>query len=104
MVRAALNYIITLTLEAHPEISLDSYDRIIPNQGTLPKGGFGNLIALPLQAEARKIDNSVFVNDDWVAYKDQWQFLASVRRIEKGEIYRLRIGRRRNIVLLSRPV
>ena len=89
MVRAALNYIITLTLEAHSEISLDSYDRIIPNQGTLPKGGFGNLIALPLQAEARKIDNSVFVNDDWVAYKDQWQFLASVRRVEKGEIYRL---------------
>ena len=88
-VRAALSYILTLTLEAHPEISLDSYDRIIPNQGTLPKGGFGNLIALPLQAAARKIDNSVFVNDDWVAYKDQWKFLASVRRIEKHEIFRL---------------
>ena len=88
-VRTALSYIITLTLESHPEISLDSYDRIIPNQGTLPKGGFGNLIALPLQAEARKIDNSVFVDEDWVAYKDQWQFLASVRRIEKNEIFRL---------------
>ena len=62
MVRAALNYIITLTLEAHPEISLDSYDRIIPNQGTLPKGGFGNLVALPLQFEARKLGNSCFVN------------------------------------------
>ena len=89
IVRAALSYILTLTLESHPEISLDSYDRIIPNQGTLPKGGFGNLIALPLQTAARKIDNSVFVNDDWVPYKDQWKFLASVRRIEKREILRL---------------
>lgn len=89
IVRAALSYILTLTLEAHPEISLDSYDRIIPNQGTLPKGGFGNLIALPLQSAARKNDNSVFVDDDWVAHKDQWRFLASVRRIEKHEMYRL---------------
>ena len=86
MVRAALFYIITLTLEAHPEISLDSYDRIIPNQATLPKGGFGNLIALPLQFEARKLGNSCFVNDDWVPYDDQWAFLSSVRRLAKTEI------------------
>ena len=86
MVRAALSYIITLTLEAHPEISLDSYDRIIPNQATLPKGGFGNLVALPLQFEARKLGNSCFINDDWVPYDDQWAFLSSVRRLSKAEI------------------
>ena len=86
MVRAALSYIITLTLEAHPEISLDSYDRIIPNQATLPKGGFGSLVALPLQYEARKIDNSCFVNDDWVAHDDQWAFLSSIHRMSKAEV------------------
>ena len=86
MARAALSYIITLTLESHPEISLDSYDRIIPNQATLPKGGFGNLIALPLQFEARKVDNSCFVNDDWVPYRDQWAFLSSIRRLTKTEV------------------
>ncbi len=84
--RAALSYILTLTLEAHPEISLDSYDRIIPCQSTLPKGGFGNLIALPLQFEARKIGNSVFVDDDWVPYEDQWKFLASLKSISASEI------------------
>ena len=89
MVRSALFYIITLTLEEHPEISLDSYDRIIPNQATLPKGGFGNLVALPLQAEARKVGNSCFVNDDWITYDDQWGFLSSIRRISKAEIVRL---------------
>ena len=86
MVRAALSYILTLTLEAHPEISLDSYDRIIPNQATLPKGGFGSLVALPLQAVARKVGNSCFVNDDWVPYEDQWTFLSSIRRLTKAEV------------------
>ena len=64
-IREVLTYVMTLVLEEHPEVSLNSYDRIIPNQDTLPKGGFGNLIALPLQAEPRKADYSVFVNDDW---------------------------------------
>lgn len=86
MARAALSYILTLTLEAHPEISLDSYDRIIPNQATLPKGGFGSLVALPLQAVARKVGNSCFVNDDWVPYEDQWAFLSSIRRLTKAEV------------------
>lgn len=86
MARAALSYILTLTLEEHPEISLGSYDRIIPNQATLPKGGFGSLIALPLQAVARKIGNSCFVNDDWVPHWDQWSFLYSLHRMSKAEV------------------
>jgi len=56
-IREVLTYVMTLVIEEHPEVSLDSYDRIIPNQDTLPKGGFGNLIALPLQAEPRRVDN-----------------------------------------------
>ena len=80
-IREGLSYVMTLVLEECPEVGLDSYDRIIPNQDTLPKGGFGNLIALPLQAEPRKIDNSVFVNDDWVPYEDQWAYLSSIKKI-----------------------
>ena len=49
-------------MERRPEIGLDSYDRFFPNQDTLPQGGFGNLIALPLQKEPRKEGNSVFVD------------------------------------------
>ena len=82
-IREVLTYVMTLVLEEHPEVSLNSYDRIIPNQDTLPKGGFGNLIALPLQAEPRKADNSVFVNDDWVPYADQWAYLSSVERVSR---------------------
>ena len=83
-IRELLTFVLTLTLEKHPEIGLDSYDRIIPNQDTMPKGGLGSLIALPLQRAARMSDNSVFVNDDWVPHADQWAFLASLHRLENN--------------------
>ena len=85
-IREVLTYVMTLVIEEHPEVSLDSYDRIIPNQDTLPKGGFGNLIALPLQAEPRRADNSVFVNDDWMPYPDQWAYLSSVEGISQSTV------------------
>ena len=85
-IREVLTYVMTLVIEEHPEVSLDSYDRIIPNQDTLPKGGFGNLIALPLQAEPRRVDNSVFVNDDWMPYADQWAYLSSVEGISRSTV------------------
>ena len=58
-------HILTETMEHNPDIGLDSYDRFFPNQDTLPQGGFGNLIALPLQKKARDQGNSVFVNVDF---------------------------------------
>ena len=36
-------------MERRHQLGLDSYDRFFPSQDTMPKGGFGNLIALPLQ-------------------------------------------------------
>jgi len=40
--------LLTRTMERRHQLGLDSYDRFFPNQDTMPKGGFGNLIALPL--------------------------------------------------------
>ena len=53
------SYILTETMESYPDIGLDSYDPLVPNQDTLPRGGFGNLIALPLQRKARDQDNNL---------------------------------------------
>src|SRR3984893_13400175 len=47
----------------------------------MPKGGFGNLIALPLQFAPRKAGNSVFIDSDFNPYSDQWQFLSTIRRM-----------------------
>lgn len=74
-------HILTETMEHHSDIGLDSYDRFFPNQDTLPQGGFGNLIALPLQKAARNIGNSVFVNDEWIPFSDQWAFLSSLQKM-----------------------
>lgn len=80
------SHIITETMEKRPDIGLDSYDRLFPNQDTLPKGGFGNLIALPLQKKARLSENSMFINDQLIPHEDQWAFLSSIRRINRTEI------------------
>jgi superfamily II DNA or RNA helicase len=75
-------FLLTETMSRRHQVSMDSYDRLFPNQDTMPRGGFGNLIALPLQHEPRQEGNSVFVDTDFEPYEDQWAFLASVARIE----------------------
>src|ERR1017187_6098371 len=84
MVRKVGCAILTQTMEARHHLGLDSYDRFFPNQDTLPKGGFGNLIALPLQWMPRQEDKSVFVDDSLCPYPDQW--LASVRRVPADQV------------------
>ncbi len=80
------SHILTETMEHRPEIGLKSYDRFFPNQDTLPMGGFGNLIALPLQKGPRERGNSVFLDKDLAPYPDQWAFLASIRRIDRSSV------------------
>jgi superfamily II DNA or RNA helicase len=76
-------------MERRHQIGLDSYDRFFPNQDTMPKGGFGNLIALPLQKASRDHENSVFLDQDLKPYPDQWGFLASIRRMKRVDTERV---------------
>ena len=78
--------LITATMERCPDIGFESYDRLFPSQDTLPAGGFGNLIALPLQGVARKNGNSVFVDKSFRPYSDQWACLSAVRRMPRSEL------------------
>ena len=75
-------------MERRHQVGLDSYDRFFPNQDTMPKGGFGNLIALPLQFAPRKAGNSVFIDSDFRPYPDQWQFLSTIRRMSPQPLRR----------------
>jgi len=75
-------------MDQRHSIKFNSYDRFFPNQDTMPKGGFGNLIALPLQRKARNYGNSVFVDEQYAPYVDQWAFLSSLRRINVDELER----------------
>lgn len=79
------SYLITKTNERF-YVHLESHDRMFPNQDTMPEGGFGNLIALPLQREASKLGNSVFVDRDFCPYEDQWGYLKSIQPMASGEV------------------
>ena len=78
-------HLLTEAMECHPDIGFGSYDRFFPSQDTLPAGGFGNLIALPLQGGPRKHGNSLFLDSDFEPYRDQWAFLSSLRRLSTTE-------------------
>ena len=79
-------HLVTETMERCPDLGFESYDRFFPSQDTMPVGGFGNLIALPLQTGPRQKGNSVFVDDDLRPYDDQWAFLSSIRRMSRVEV------------------
>ena len=63
-----------------------SYDQFFPSQDTLPRGGFGSLIALPVQAKPRKEGNSLFVDENLHPYSDQWSYLSVVQRMSFAEV------------------
>jgi hypothetical protein len=81
--------LLTSTMNRRPEIGMDSYDRLFPSQDTLPRGGFGNLIALPLQKKPREQNNSVFLDNDLNPYSDQWAFLSSIQKMAHQDLERI---------------
>jgi hypothetical protein len=82
------SYVVTEAMEEHPEMGFESYDRFFPNQDIVPseKGGFGNLIALPFQRNPSEQGNSLFVDEAFTRYNDQWGFLSAIRRMRKDEV------------------
>jgi superfamily II DNA or RNA helicase len=78
--------LLTCAMNRRHELTFKSYDRFFPNQDTLPKGGFGNLIALPLQKTAREQGNSIFLDENFRPYEDQWGFLITIERLSAEEI------------------
>ncbi len=81
--------ILTFSMNKRHEIHFKSYDRLFPSQDTIPKGGFGNLIALPLQKYARQKNHSEFVDERFESYNDQWSFLSSIQKISEDRIENL---------------
>ena len=78
--------IISHTCARSRQLKLTSYDRLFPNQDTMPKGGFGNLIALPLQKQPRESGWSVFVDEAFRPHPDQWAFLDSIQPMPPEDI------------------
>ena len=86
LARSLGSALITHAMSLSPGMNFGSYDRLFPTQSTIPKGGFGNLIALPLQGRAQRNGNSVFVDERFEAFPDQWRFLSSVSKATPRQV------------------
>ncbi|MFH1846774.1 MAG: DEAD/DEAH box helicase family protein, partial [Candidatus Omnitrophota bacterium] len=82
-------FLISKTMNRRYQLDMQSYDRLFPNQDTLPQGGFGNLIALPFQKEATRQENSIFIDDNCTPYFDQWGFLSSLEKMSLLDVEKL---------------
>ena len=78
--------LLTAAMEREGKLKLDAYDRMFPCQDTLPNGGFGNLIALPLQGQARKKGNSLFMDEMLQPYPDQWAHLSAMQKLSAENV------------------
>lgn len=99
-------HLLTEAMERNPDIGFRSYDRFFPSQDTVPQGGFGNLIALPLQGGPREDGNSVFLDGEFEPWPDQWAYLSGLRRLTRIETDAIvdEAGRRGRIVGLRLPL
>ncbi|WEG11280.1 DEAD/DEAH box helicase family protein [Pullulanibacillus sp. KACC 23026] len=82
------HYLITKT-RYETKLQLASYDRLFPNQDLLTKGKFGNLIALPLQGSSKNQNNSVFVDEHFTPFPDQWRYLSTIKRMSKSDLEKI---------------
>jgi len=82
-------YLLTQTMSRRHQLSMESYDRLFPNQDTMPRGGFGNLIALPLQWESVRQGNTVFLDSALEPFPDQWSYLAGLHKVEPKAVERI---------------
>ena len=95
--------ILTATMAHGVALGVDSYDRLFPSQDVLPSGGFGNLIALPLQREARNAGNTEFLDDELEPHRDQWSYLASIPKITPDRLAELIANGDEDQILAVRP-
>lgn len=81
--------LLTNAMARSPTLGMASYDRLFPSQDTLPKVGFGNLIALPLQREARQHGSTLFLDQELEPHEDQWAYLDSLPRVSRQRLVEL---------------
>lgn len=81
--------LITEAAALNKTITFEAFDRMLPAQSTIPEGGFGNLIALPFQGKAQRKGNSVFVDEQFEPFSDQWLYLSHIQLIPRVTVHSL---------------
>lgn len=79
--------LLSKTMEIRDNLKINSYDRMFPNQDFMPKGGYGNLIALPFQTNPAKYGNTIFVDRNFLPIKDQFEYLKNLKKLSQDEVF-----------------
>ena len=105
LARRLVTHLFTETMKRNPDVGFESYDRLFPSQDTMPVGGFGSLIALPLQHGPRQSGNSVFLDESFEPYRDQWAFLSALSRLTLAKVMAVveAADRQDQVIDLRRP-
>lgn len=81
--------ILELGMQESKTVDFASFDRMFPNQDILSKGFFGNLISLPLQGQSYMEGRTVFVDENFQPFPDQWAYLQGIERINTEQLLRI---------------
>lgn len=79
--------LLSKTMEIRDDLKIESFDRMFPNQDYLPKGGYGNLIALPFQTEPTKYGNAIFIDRNFLPIKGQFEYLKQITKLSENEVF-----------------
>ncbi len=86
LARAFGNALIEEAMMLSNSLGFDAFDRMFPAQDTIPDGGFGNLIAAPFQGRAQRCGNSIFIDENFEPYPDQWLYLSRVKKLSEQTV------------------
>ena len=75
--------LLSKTMEIRDNLKIESFDRMFPNQDFMPKGGYGNLIALPFQTEPAKYGNTIFIDRNFIPISNQWEYLSNLKQLKE---------------------
>ena len=78
--------LLSKTMEIRDNLKIESFDRMFPNQDFMPKGGYGNLIALPFQTEPAKYGNTIFIDRNFIPICNQWEYLSNLKQLKEIEV------------------
>ena len=80
--------LLSKTMNIRDSLQIESFDRMFPNQDFMPKGGYGNLIALPFQTEPARYGNSIFIDRNFIQIQyNQFDYLKSIKKMTEDEVY-----------------
>ncbi len=78
--------LLELTMQESMQLSFDSVERMFPNQDVLHKDAFDNLITITFQGVDYHQGRTVFVDEQFQPYEDEYRYLQEIQKISTAKM------------------